>query len=163
MRHSRQPTPPSWPSGPPPGQEETIGPLASAVLDATARAGVRLLVVGGAGPLKSPGRPGLLVIDDPAHVPAQWRAVAGAGTAQLRTCNEHENVNWTCLSPPAVLEPGTRTGSCRRGTATLLTGPDGISRISVEGLAAAVLGELEQPGGERHFTVAQSHAGRAAG
>ncbi|MFJ9089808.1 NAD(P)-dependent oxidoreductase [Streptomyces sp. NPDC102384] len=148
---------------PAPGQEDSIAPLTSAVLDATARAGIRLLVVGGAGPLKSPGRPGRLVIDDPDHVPTQWRAIAGASTTQLRTCDEHENTNWTYLSPPAVLEPGTRTGSYRRGTTTLLTDPDGTSRISVEDLAIAVLDELERPSGERHFTVARNGTGRPTG
>ncbi|MFI5658826.1 NAD(P)-dependent oxidoreductase [Streptomyces sp. NPDC051684] len=148
---------------PAPGREASIAPLTSAVLDATARAGIRLLVVGGAGPLESPKRPGLLVIDDPDHVPAGWRAIAGASTTQLRTCNEHENVDWTYLSPAAVLEPGTRTGGYRRGTTTLLTDPDGTSRISVEDLAVAVLDELERPGGDRHFTIAQSHASRPGG
>ncbi|MHC5264457.1 NAD(P)-dependent oxidoreductase [Streptomyces sp. UC4497] len=145
---------------PAPGQEDSIAPLTSAVLDATARAGIRLLVVGGAGPLKSPGRLGRLVIDDPDHVPTQWRAIAGASTTQLRTCDAHENTNWTYLSPPAVLEPGTRTGSYRRGTTTLLTDPDGTSRISVEDLATAVLDELERPRRDRHFTVAQNGTGR---
>jgi putative NADH-flavin reductase len=148
---------------PAPGQEDSIGPLTEAVLDATARAGIRLLVVGGAGPLKSPGRPGLLVIDDPDHVPAEWRAVAGASTTQLRTCTRHTGTHWTYLSPPAVLEPGTRTGTYRRGTTTLLTDPDGTSRITAEDLAAAVVDELEHPGGERHFTVAQSGPGGPGG
>ncbi|MDQ8707901.1 NAD(P)H-binding protein [Streptomyces sp. LHD-70] len=138
---------------PKPGQEDSIAPATSAVLDAAARAGIRVLVVGGAGPLKSPRRPGLLVIDDPHHVPDQWRAVAGASTTQLRTCKEHPYGNWTYLSPPSLLEPGTRTGAYCRGTTTLLTAPDGTSRISVEDLAVAALDELEHPVGERHFTV----------
>ncbi|NBE53496.1 NAD(P)-dependent oxidoreductase [Streptomyces boluensis] len=140
------------------GQEDSIAPSTSAVLDAAAKAGIRVLVVGGAGPLKSPRRPGLLVIDDPDHVPAQWRAIAGASTAQLRTCKEHPYGNWTYLSPPSLLEPGTRTGTYRRGTTTLLTAPDGTSRISVEDLAVAALDELEHPEGERHFTVAAAVA-----
>ncbi|MFF5336791.1 NAD(P)-dependent oxidoreductase [Streptomyces sp. NPDC013181] len=138
---------------PPVGREHTIAATTTALLDAAAEAGRRVLVVGGAGPLEVPGRPGRLVRDDPAYVPAQWRAVADASTAQLAACRAH-SADWTYLSPPAVLEPGSRTGSYRRGTTTLLTAPDGTSRITAEDLAAAVLDELEVPYGERHFTVA---------
>lgn len=140
---------------PAPGDEDAIAPLTSAVLDAAGRAGVRLLVIGGAGPLRSPRDPELLVIDDPDHVPAAWRAVAAASTTQLRACREHVNGDWAYLSPPAVLEPGTRTGGYRRGTTTLLTEPDGTSRISAEDLAVAALDEIEHPGAQRNFTVAR--------
>ncbi|WP_408648234.1 NAD(P)-dependent oxidoreductase [Streptomyces gossypiisoli] len=60
------------------------------------------------------------------------------------------------LSPPALLEPGARTGRYRRGTDSLLTAPDGRSWISAEDLAVAVVDELESPGRERHFTVVHS-------
>lgn len=86
----------------------------------------RPLRVGGAGPLRSPGRPDQRVIDNPSYVPAAWRAIASA-------------------SPPAVLEPGRRTGTYRRGETTLLTRADGTSRISVEDLAVAVIDEPEKP------------------
>ncbi|MGW1745760.1 hypothetical protein ACWCRD_09100 [Streptomyces sp. NPDC002092] len=43
-----------------------------------------------------------------------------------------------CLSPPALLEPGVRTGRYRRGTDTLLIGADGRTWISAEDLAVAV-------------------------
>lgn len=61
------------------------------------------------------------------------------------------------LSSPAILEPGNRTGAYRRGT-TLLTAADGSSQISAEDLAVAALDEVEDPGTERHFTVAASTA-----
>lgn len=112
--------------------------------------------------MRSPDDPDLLVADNPAYVPAEWRAVAAAGTAQLRTCEAHPEADWVYLSPPALLEPGDRTGRYRRGTDTLLTGADGRSWISAEDLAVAVLDELESSGPERrlhdvrhirHFTV----------
>lgn len=140
----------------PPGQEQTIAPLTTAVLDATGRSGTRLLVIGGAGPLRSPRRDGLAVLDDPDYVPVEWRAVAEASTAQLHTCVRHTNPRWTYLSPPAIVEPGTRTGTYRRGTTTLLTEPDGTSRITAEDLAVAALDEIERPGTDRHFTVART-------
>ncbi|MFD5726040.1 NAD(P)-dependent oxidoreductase [Streptomyces sp. NPDC058368] len=138
---------------PPVGREHTIAATTTALLDAAAKTGTRILVIGGAGPLTVPGHPGRLVVDDPAYVPPQWRTVAAASSAQLAACRAHE-ADWTYLSPPAVLEPGRRTGAYRRGTTTLLTAEDGTSRIAAEDLAVAVLDELEVPYGERHFTVA---------
>ncbi|MEV5653484.1 NAD(P)H-binding protein [Streptomyces sp. NPDC052291] len=138
---------------PPVGREHTIAATTTALLDAAAKSGTRVLVIGGAGPLGVPGHPGRRVVDDPAYVPPQWRTVAAASSAQLAACRAHPADGWTYLSPPAVLEPGSRTGAYRRGTTTLLTTEDGASRISAEDLAAAVLDELEVPRGERHFTV----------
>ncbi|MFD5788744.1 NAD(P)-dependent oxidoreductase [Streptomyces sp. NPDC087866] len=137
---------------PPVGREHTIAATTTALLDAAAKTGTRILVIGGAGPLEVPGHPGRRVVDDPAYVPPQWRTVAAASTAQLAACRAHA-ADWTYLSPPAVLEPGPRTGAYRRGATTLLTAGDGASRISAEDLAVAVLDELEVPRGERHFTV----------
>lgn len=138
------------------GEEHTIAPLTTAVLDATDRTGARLLILGGAGPLRSPRRPDLLVIDDTDYVPTPWRAIASASTAQLGACIQHANQNWIYLSPPAILEPGTRTGTYRRGTTTLLTEPDGVSQIFAEDLAVAALDEIEHPGPDQHFTVARN-------
>lgn len=134
------------------GHEHTIAATTTSLLDAAARTGTRILVIGGAGPLTAPGHPARLVLDSPEYVPPQWRAVAAASSAQLDACRAHP-ADWVYLSPPAVLEPGTRTGTYRRGTTTLLTAPDGTSRISAEDLAVAVADELEVPYGGRHFTV----------
>ncbi|MBB3661984.1 MULTISPECIES: NAD(P)-dependent oxidoreductase [Prauserella salsuginis group] len=136
------------------GEEDLLAPATTRVLDAAADAGTPLLVIGGAGPLRSPADPGRIVAADPAHVPDAWRSLAEASTAQLHACQAHPTPTWTYLSPPAVLEPGERTGSYRRGTTTLLIGRDGTSRISAEDLAVAALDELENPGTDRHFTVA---------
>lgn len=133
-------------------QEFLVGTTRS-VLDVAARLGVRVLVVGGAGALRSPDDQGLLVADNPAYVPAELKLIAAAGIAQLRTCQAHADADWVYLSPPALLEPGDRTGRYRRGTDTLLTGADGRSWISAEDLAVAVVDELENPGPERHITV----------
>ncbi|UNZ16676.1 NAD(P)H-binding protein [Streptomyces sp. 891-h] len=123
------------------------------VLDAAARLGARVLVVGGAGALRSPEEPGLLVADNPVYVPAELKSIAAAGVAQLRACQDRTDGDWAYLSPPALLEPGARTGRYRRGTDTLLTSTDGRSWISAEDLAVAVIDELEAPGSDPHFTV----------
>ncbi|MFF6996215.1 NAD(P)-dependent oxidoreductase [Streptomyces sp. NPDC008313] len=124
------------------------------VLDAAARLGSRVLVVGGAGALRSPRNPELLVADDPVYVPDEFRAVAAASVAQLRACEAHADTDWTYLSPPALLRPGVRTGRYRRGTDTLLTGADGRSWISAEDLAVAAVDHLEAPVPGRLITVA---------
>lgn len=134
---------------PAPGTEDTVAATVTALLDAAA--GTRVLIVGGAGPLRSPS--GGLVIDDPAFVPPAWRTIASASTSQLRACEAHSG-DWVYLSPPAMLEPGARTGVYRRGTTTILTAEDGSSGISAEDLAVAIVDELENPGRDRHFTVA---------
>lgn len=134
---------------PAPGEEHTVTATTTALLDAAAKAGTRILVVGGAAPLRVSGG---LVLDDPRYVPPEYRAIAEASAAQLDVCRAHP-ADWVYLSPPAVLEPGSRTGVYRRGTTTLITQPDGTSRISAEDLAAAVVDELETIGADRHFTV----------
>ncbi|MFF7357805.1 NAD(P)-dependent oxidoreductase [Streptomyces filipinensis] len=137
-----------------PADQEFLVGATRTVLDAAATLGIRVLVVGGAGALRSPGDRALLVAENPVYVPDEYRPVALAGVAQLRTCQAHPGADWVYLSPPAVLEPGERTGRYRRGTDTLLTDADGGSRISAEDLAVAVLDELERPGAHRHLTVA---------
>ncbi|WP_147916163.1 NAD(P)-dependent oxidoreductase [Ruania zhangjianzhongii] len=138
-------------------EHHRLAPATTRVLDAAARTGTRILVVGGSAPLRSPTDPDRLVIDDPAHVPPQWRSIAQASLDQFHACRRHADADWVYLSPPAVLEPGARTGSYRRGTSQLLTRADGTSRISAADLAIAVLDEFESPGMDRHFTVV--HAG----
>ncbi|HEX5532696.1 MAG TPA: NAD(P)H-binding protein [Actinomycetales bacterium] len=137
-----------------PGSESTLGETTTRVIDVAVASGSRLLVVGGAGPLRSPERPGALVVDDPSYVPPEWRALAVASIEQLRACQRRSDADWTYLSPPALLLPGERTGSYRRGTDTLLVDAGGRSEISAEDLAVAVLDELESPSGLRRMTVA---------
>ncbi|MCD9875717.1 NAD(P)-dependent oxidoreductase [Streptomyces guryensis] len=136
-----------------PVDEEFLVGTTRTVLDIAARLGIRVLVVGGAGALRSPGGSGLFVADDEAYVPEGVKAVATAGIAQLRTCQSHADAACVYLSPPALLEPGVRTGRYRRGTDTLLIGADGRSWISAEDLAVAVVDELETPGRDPLITV----------
>jgi putative NADH-flavin reductase len=139
-----------------PGEEDRLAPLTQGVLDAAAHHGTRLLVVGGSAPLHSPNHPERMLIDDPDHVPEAWKSIAQASLDQFRICTEHAYTGWVYLSPPAVFEAGERTGNYQRGTTTLLTDATGASRITPPDFADAVLDELEQPGDDRHFTVAHS-------
>lgn len=123
-----------------------------AIIGATRRAGVaRLLVVGGAGSLEA--APGLLVIDTPGF-PSQWKGTAQGALDALNLLKQESALNWTMLSPSAMIAPGERTGKFRLGADQLLVNANGESAISVEDYAAAMMDELEKPAHARQrFTV----------
>lgn len=140
------------------GEEHRLAAFTLGVLDEAAARGTRLLVVGGSAPLLCPDGSGRRAIEDPERVPPAWQAIARASLDQLEACREHSYRDWVYFSPPAVLEPGERTGGYRRATTTLLTDEDGASRITAPDLAIAILDELEVPGDQRHLTVAAHRA-----
>lgn len=135
------------------GREHELVTTTKALLSGLAGTGVRLLVVGGAATLTVPGTGGLTVVEDPAF-PAAWRDIALACADQLAACRAETRADWAYLSPPALLEPGERTGEYRSGTDELLVDAQGESRISMEDLAVALLDEAERPRRHRtRFTV----------
>lgn len=111
----------------------------------------RLLVVGGAGSLEV--SPGLQLIDTP-EFPAAYKASAAGAREALNLLRREETLDWTMLSPSALIAPGQRTGTFRLGGDALLVGADGTSAISVEDYAVAFIDELERPAhARRRFTV----------
>jgi uncharacterized protein len=122
------------------------------IIGATRQAGVaHLLVVGGAGSLEV--APGLQVVDTP-DFPAQWKASAEGARQALQLLKLEPELNWTMLSPSAMITPGERSGKFRLGLDQLLVDDQGQSRISVEDYAVAMLDELERPAHSRQrFTV----------
>ena len=111
----------------------------------------RLLVVGGAGSLEV--APGLQVVDTP-DFPAMWKASAEGARDALKLLRDEAHLNWTMLSPSAMIAPGERTGKFRLGTDQLLVDAAGQSKISVEDYAVAMIDELEKPAHARkRFTV----------
>jgi putative NADH-flavin reductase len=136
-------------------QKDTLGYYMQgikSIIGATKRAQVpRLLVVGGAGSLEV--APGVQVIDTP-EFPEEYKATAEGARQALNLLREEPNLNWTMLSPSAVIAPGERTGKFRLGGDQLLIGSDGKSFISVQDYAMAMIDELEKPAHERkRFTV----------
>ncbi|WP_048646676.1 NAD(P)-dependent oxidoreductase [Nitratireductor soli] len=139
---------------PAPGKEGDHAIMMRALLAGTVRADVRLLVVGGAASLIVPGTGGVAVIDDPRFVPPEYRAIAQASNEQFAACLADKDADWTYLSPPALLEPGERTGTFRRGTDELVVDDNGRSAISMEDFAIALIDEAEQARHRRaRFTV----------
>lgn len=130
---------------PPPGSESELVTTTKALLTGLAGTGVRLLVSGGAGSLTVPGAGGATVIDDPTFLAPAYRDLAQACIDQLEACHAEPGVDWAYLSPPALLEPGERTGTYRLGTDELLLDAGGTSTISIEDLAVALLDEAERP------------------
>lgn len=111
----------------------------------------RLLMVGGAGSLEV--APGVELIDTP-DFPEQYKASAEGARQALRLLRAEKALNWTMLSPSAMIAPGERTGSFRTGADQLLADAEGNSRISVEDFAKALVDELETPVHEgARFTV----------
>ena len=96
---------------------------ARAIIEATKKAGVkRLLVVGGAGSLEV--APGQQMIDQP-DFPPEWKGGAGGTRQFLYLLKEEPDLDWTFLSPAAMLQPGERTGTFRLGGDQMLVDAEG--------------------------------------
>lgn len=122
------------------------------VISGITEAGVkRLLVVGGAGSLEV--EEGLQLVDSP-DFPKEWKPGATTTRDVLYLLKDHCEINWTFLSPSALIKPGERTGQFRLGRDKLLKDTKGISWISLEDYAMAMIDELEKPKHSRmRFTV----------
>jgi uncharacterized protein len=121
------------------------------LIEAVKEAGVkRYFVVGGAGSLEV--APGVKLIDTP-EFPAAYKAEAAKGGEFLELLRKEKALDWTFLSPSALIAPGERTGKFRLGKDQLLTHDKG-SNISWEDYSIAAVDELEKPAHIRErFTV----------
>jgi putative NADH-flavin reductase len=122
------------------------------LLGAIKKSGVkRLIMVGGAGSLEA--RPGVALVDTP-DFPEAAKPEALAGRSALNALRAESGLDWTFLSPSAVIAPGERTGKFRLGKDQVLIGTDGKSHISIPDYAIALVDELERPRHVRQrFTV----------
>ena len=111
----------------------------------------RYLVVGGAGSLEV--APGVRLVTTP-NFPAQYKAEAEKGAAFLDRLRQEKELNWTFLSPSALIDFGSPTAKFRLGTDQLLVDSSGKSWISFEDFAVAMADEIERPAHIRkRFTV----------
>ena len=125
---------------------------AATLLSAVKQSGVtRYLVVGGAGSLEV--APGVKLFDTK-EFPAIYLDEARKGGAFLDLLKAETALDWTFLSPSALIQPGERTGKFRLGKGQLLVDANGNSAISAEDYAIALVDELEKPAHSRQrFTV----------
>ncbi|WP_329394695.1 NAD(P)H-binding protein [Streptomyces lydicus] len=137
-----------------PGHVATIRPAAESLvagLRTLGDAAPRLISVGGAGSLRTPASK---QVWDAEGLPEFLLQIMHAHGDALDFYRSVSDVRWTNLSPAATIAPGERTGSYRTATDDLITDDGGVSRISTEDYAVAVLDEIERP---RHlgarFTV----------
>ena len=123
-----------------------------AIYAAVKQAGIkRLLVVGGAGSLYV--APGLQLLDTP-DFPAEYKEGAEGARQALNLIREESELDWSFVSPPALLQPGERSGRFRLGGDQLLMTGEAPAGISVADLAVAIVDELEHPQHIRQrFTV----------
>ncbi len=126
-----------------------------AILAAVSQSGVkRFLAVGGAASLKTAS--GQEYLDSP-EFPADYAPFKPGirGTRELYyLLQEEPGLDWVFLSPSVRLTPGTRTGAYRVGKDHVLYDAQGVSAISLEDYAVAMLDELEQPKHhQERFTV----------
>ena len=124
------------------GDQEVIPAAAQTLLDTLDGTRLkRLLWVGGAGSLEV--APGVKVIDDP-HFPAAWKPEAQAQARALDVFRASKaDVDWTYISPAALIEDGERSGRYRVGGEQLLVDGKGVSRITVSDYAIALLDQLD--------------------
>ncbi|HKO53325.1 MAG TPA: hypothetical protein VJV79_36705 [Polyangiaceae bacterium] len=89
------------------------------------------------------------------HVPPNVVPGAKAARDALSALRTNVTLDWTFLSPAALLAAGERSGSYRLGGEQLLMAGDRPAGISLADLAVAIVDELEQPRHVRaRFTVA---------
>ena len=139
-----------------PQYREDFLKASDAIEKATGKAGIkRLLVVGGAGSLEA--APGVQLVDTP-EFPEAYRKAAMAVRDYLAILKKNQTLDWTFLSPAIIMSPEVKTGRLGRyriGTDQPVFDANGVSTISVEDLAVALLDELEK--GQfikKRFTVA---------
>ncbi|NNF78112.1 MAG: hypothetical protein HKN05_08800 [Rhizobiales bacterium] len=65
--------------------------------------------------------------------------------AQYEFCAAETQASWAYLCPPAMLTPGTRTGTNRAGSDVPMINAQGGCEISMEDFAVALFDEAEVP------------------
>lgn len=123
------------------GDVNNVVLAAKSLVEGAGKAGVRrLIVIGGAGSLKTPGGD---LMDAP-KFPADWKGIAQAHREALAIYRA-SGLDWTFFAPAALIEPGQKTGKYRTGSENLIVDEKGESRISMEDYASAFADEVEKP------------------
>ena len=137
--------------GPPKNDLEALVGVTERQVEALkGKAGVRLIVVGGAGGLNI--APGLAMVDSQ-FMPEPFKPIARAHVNAFNVLKA-ASIDWTYFAPAAFFEPGQRTGEFRLGKDDLIANAQQESRISMEDYAVALVDELEKSRHRRQrFTI----------
>lgn len=131
---------------PPHENTELLSKATQSLVNASKKANVRLIAVGGAGSLKVSEE--LALVDTPAF-PTEYKSIAIAHKNALENIYQKESeLNWTNVSPPAYIFEGERTNHFRVAGDYLLTNEKGESSISMEDFAVGILNEV----GAKNYT-----------
>jgi putative NADH-flavin reductase len=104
----------------------------------------RFMIVGGASSLEI--APGKRLVDTlPPTLPDGVKNEILSMVDALDYMKTVNDVPWTFFSPAQTIEAGTRTGKFRLGNDQLVKDDKGVSRISFEDYAVALLDEIEKP------------------
>ncbi len=118
-----------------PGQAENL-------IDAVRQSAVkRFLMVGGAASLQT--EDGKKVIDT-LTLPDAWKAPIMEGIRTLTLLRDVKDFDWTFFSPAVQIGPGERTGKFRLGKEQVVKDKEGVSKISYDDDAIAMVDELER-------------------
>ena len=123
--------------GDPIAEEKAVADSAMAAAKAARK---RILVVGGASSLNKPdGTPVM------AGMPAAMQKGEPMALRNVLDALKASDLDWTFFSPAMTIKPGAHTGKYQLGTTTVLSDAKGVSAISAEDFADALVGELEKP------------------
>ncbi len=127
--------------GPPPDNTDALLPPSENLVTAIQQAGgPRLIVVGGAGSLfVAPG----VTLHDSGYLPAPYLPISSTHI-KLFNYLKQSSIDWTYFSPAGFFEPGERTGKFRLGGEVVVKDAAGVSKISYDDFAIAMVDEFEQ-------------------
>ena len=99
-------------------------------------------MVGGAASLQS--EPGGKKIIESLELPPAWKAPIMEGIRTLGLLRDVNDFDWTFFSPAVQIGPGERTGKFRLGGEVVVKDAAGVSKISYDDYAIAMVDEFEQ-------------------
>lgn len=145
------------------GQEQLLATMTECLLTAARQTGTPIYITGGAATLKLADDSGHTVLSAPDFLPDAVRPIAQACATQDALFDQYDDVQWTCLRPPAMLFAGDKTRQYVRGTDTLIPDHDGVARISYADFGVAMVDILEAGDNpQRRLTVGYQNAAAAA-
>lgn len=137
---------------PPHDNNDILLEASQSLVEASKKANIRLIAVGGAGSLKTSDN--LLLVNTP-NFPSEYSDIAKAHLKTLESVYRTEQeLNWTNVSPSAYIFEGERTNQFRIAEDHLIVNEKGESSISMEDFAVGILNEVDEARfSKKRFTI----------